>query len=184
LRYYSYLGIHYNLFHKEGIPSGSLVGRALEEKMRRALDRVYELLGLIYPWKDIAAARWTLEHGDGRAKASAAEYLDNMLSGDLRKRLMPIVEDVPVEEKVRKGNVFLKTRVRSAEGTLARLIYDDDPVVAATAIDLVREQKMWSLATDIEEVLAFRDAKDFVVFEAASFALAAHRLGEERPHAI
>jgi AAA family ATP:ADP antiporter len=184
LRYYSYLGIHYNLFQKERIPAGSLVARALEEKMQRALDRVYELLGLIYPWKDVAAARWTLEHGDGRAKAAATEYLDNMLSGELRKRLMPIVEDVPIEEKVHKGNVFLKTRVRSAEGTLARLIYDDDPVVAATAIDLVREQKMWSLASDIEEVLAFRDAKDFVVFEAASFALAAHRLGEERSHAF
>ena len=107
-----------------------------------------------------------------------------MLSRDLRKRLMPIIEDIPIEEKVHKGNVFLKTRVRSAEETLARLIYDDDPVVAATAIDLVREQKMWSLADDIEEVLAFRDAKDFVVFEAASFALASHRLGEERPRAF
>jgi hypothetical protein len=85
---------------------------------------------------------------------------------------------------VHRGNVFLKTRVRSAEGTLARLIYDEDPVVAATAIDLVREQRMWSLAGDIEEVLAFRDAKDFVVFEAASFALAAHRLGEEKPLAF
>ena len=184
LRYYSYLGVHYNLFQKEGIASGSLVGRALEEKMRRALDRVYELLGLIYPWRDIASARWTLEHGEARSKASAAEYLDNMLSRDLRKRLMPIIEDIPIEEKVHKGNVFLKTRVRSAEETLARLIYDDDPVVAATAIDLVREQKMWSLADDIEEVLAFRDAKDFVVFEAASFALASHRLGEEKPRAF
>ncbi len=184
LRYYHYLGVHYGLFQKEGLGSGSLVDRALVEKMQRALDRVYELLGLIYPWKDIAAARWTLEHGVARSKASAAEYLDNMLGGDLRKRLMPIMEDIPIEEKVHRGNVFLKTRVRSTEETLARLIYDDDPVVAATAIDLVREQKMWSLADDIEEVLAFRDAKDFFVFEAASFALAAHRLGEEKPRAF
>ena len=148
------------------------------------MDRLYGLLGLIYPWKDMVAARWTIQHGEGRSRANATEYLDNMLSGDLRKRLMPIIEEMPLKEKVRKGNVFLKTRVRSAEETLTRLIYDDDPVVAATAIDLVREQKLWSLADDIEEVLAFRDVKDFVVFEAASFALAAHRLGEERPDAI
>ena len=50
------------------------------------------------------------------------------------------------------------------------------------AIDLVREQKMWHLAGDLEEVLAFRDAKDFAVFESASNALAAYRLQEE-PHA-
>ncbi len=184
LRYYRYLGIHYNLFEKEGMSTDSLIGRAVEEKMERAMDRLYGLLGLIYPWKDMVAARWTIQHGEGRSRASATEYLDNMLSGDLRKRLMPIIEEMPLEEKVHKGNVLLKTRVRSAEETLARLIYDDDPVVAATAIDLVREQKLWSLADDIEEVLAFRDAKDFVVFEAASFALAAHRLGEERPHAV
>ena len=184
LRYYRYLGIHYNLFEKEGMSTDSLIGRAVEEKMERAMDRLYGLLGLIYPWKDMAAARWTIQHGEGRSRASATEYLDNMLSGDLRKRLMPLIEEMPLEEKVHKGNVFLKTRVRSAEETLARLIYDDDSVVAATAIDLIREQKLWSLADDIEEVLAFRDAKDFVVFEAASFALAAHRLGEERPHAV
>ena len=81
---------------------------------------------------------------------------------------------MPLEEKVRKGNVLIKTRVRDVEEALTRLIYDDDEVVAATAIDMVREQKMWSLADDLEQVLAFRDAKDFAVFEAASYALAAH----------
>ena len=184
LRYYRYFGVHYDLFEKEGLSTDSLIGRAVEEKMRRALDRIYGLLGLIYPWKDMVAARWTIQHGEGRSRASATEFLDNLLSRDLRKRLMPIIEEMPLEEKVRKGNVFLKTRVRSAVETLTRLIYDDDPVVAATAIDLVRERKLWSLADDIEEVLAFRDVKDFVVFEAASFALAAHRLGKERPHAV
>jgi hypothetical protein len=76
---------------------------------------------------------------------------------------------------VRKGNVFLKNRVRGPEETLERLIYDDDPVVAALAIDLVREKKLWSLASDLEQVLQFRDARDFVVFESASYALASYR---------
>jgi hypothetical protein len=78
--------------------------------------------------------------------------------------------------------VFLKNRVRGVEETLERLIYDDDPVVAAEAIDLVRERKLWSLAPDLEEVLQFRDARDFVVFEAASYALAAYRLKTDEPH--
>ena len=78
------------------------------------------------------------------------------------------MDDVPPVERVRKGNVFLKTRVRSIEDTLARLIYDDDAVVAATAIDVIREQKLWSLAPDLEEVLQFRDAKDFAVERGSS----------------
>jgi hypothetical protein len=86
---------------------------------------------------------------------------------------------MPVDEKVRRGNVMLKTRMRDVEETLARLIYDDDPVVAALAIDMVRDGELWSLADDLEQALAFRDAKDFVVFEAASHALAEYRLGKE-----
>ena len=51
--------------------------RRLQEKMSRSVDRVYRLLGLIYPWRDIAAARYAIEHGDGRSRASAIEYVDN-----------------------------------------------------------------------------------------------------------
>ena len=40
----------------------------------------------------------------------SAEYLDNLMSGALRKRVVPIVEDSPIEEKVRRGNVFLKSQ--------------------------------------------------------------------------
>ncbi|MFQ5789344.1 MAG: hypothetical protein ACE5JI_02600, partial [Acidobacteriota bacterium] len=183
-RYFRYLGLHYNLFDMGGLDEHSLVGRALREKLDRAMDRIYGLLGLVYPWKDVMAARWAIKRGEARSRASAVEYLDNMLSGALRKRLMPIIEDMPIEEKVHRGNVLLKTRVRGVEETLTRLIYDEDPVLAATAIDMVREKKLWTLTDDLEQVLAFRDARDFVVFEAASYALAAHRVGESRLHAV
>jgi hypothetical protein len=65
-----------------------------------------------------------------------------------------------------------------------RLIYDEDPALAAAAIDLVREMKLWRLSDDLEQALAFRDVKDFAVFEAASYALAEYRLGREIRHAI
>jgi len=184
LRYFRYLSLDFNLFEKGGMARESLVARAFEEKLSRIQDRLYRLLGLIYPWKDIAAVRWAIAQGDSRARASAAEYLDNILSGALRKRVLPLFDEMPLEDKVRKGNVLLKTRARGVEETLTRLIYDDDPVVAASAIDMVRELGLWSLAEDLEQALAFRDARDFAVFEAASYALAAYRLGEDKVHAV
>src|SRR4029079_12755635 len=141
---------------------------------------VFSLLALIYPWKDIGAAEWTLRHGDPRSRASASEYLDNILTGQLRKRIVPVLEDLPREEKVRRGNVLLRTRPRDVEESLLQLINDDDEVVAASAIDLVAAQQRWSLAEDIEHVLAHRDARDWFVFEAASWALAERRLSAER----
>ena len=104
-RYFSYLSLHYNLVHKDPAAKESLIARALFEKLGRTLDRLYKLLGLLYPWKDISAARWSLEHGDARVKASAAEYLDNLLDSQVRKRVMPVLEDLPIEEKVRRGNL-------------------------------------------------------------------------------
>ena len=126
--------------------------------------------------QDIDAARYTLEHGDARGRSSASEYLDNILSGPLRKVVLPVLEDMPLEERVRRGNVIVKTRPRDVEETLLQLINDEDPVTASAAIDVVREHKLWNLADDVEHVLAHRDARDQDVFEAASWALAANRV--------
>ena len=182
-QYFNYLSLRHNLFGRPGtqvVPPDSLLGLALEQKLDRTLDRIFRLLALIYPWKDISAARWTLKHGDTRARAGALEYLDNLLTGQVRKQVMPVIEEMPLEEKVRRGNVLLKTRPRDVEETLLQLINDDDQVIAAAAIDAVRQHKMWTLADDVEHVLAHRDVRDWYVFEAASWALAERRMPAER----
>lgn len=178
--YFNYLSLHDNLYRRGQLAGDSLLAQALEQKMRRTRDRIYRLLSLLYPWHDIAAAEWTLGHGEARSRASASEYLDNILTGQLRKEIIPVLEDLPIEEKVRRGNVLLRTRPRDVEETLLQLINDDDQVVAATAIDLVRQLQLWALADDVEHVLAHRDAHDWYVFEAASWALAERRMPPER----
>ena len=124
------------------------------------------------------AGRWsTVTRAAARTRRST---LDNLLTGRLRKGLMPLLEDVPRDERIRRGNVLLKTRPRDIEETLLQLINDDDQVVAAAAIDVVRQQKLWSLADDVEHVLAHRDVRDWHVFEAASWALAERRVPTDR----
>ena len=179
-RYFNFLTLHHNLFGGKKLSEDSLLSQGLLEQMARLRNRVFKLLTLLYPPADIDAARWTLENGDGRTRASASEYLDNLLSGPLRKIVLPVLEDMPREERVRRANVILKTRPRDVEETLLQLINDDDPVTAAAAIDVVREQKMWSLAADVEHVLAHRDVQDWYVFEAASWTLAEQRMPAER----
>ena len=178
--YFGYLSLHFNLFGKGRLSADSLLARALEEKMERMVNRTYLMLSLVYPWRDIAAARWALERGDARSRASASEYLDNILTGRLRKQVMGMLEDMPREERVRRANVLLRTRTRDVEETLLQLINDEDQVVAAAAIDVAREQKVTGLADDIEHVLAHRDVRDWYVFEAASWTLAEFRMPVER----
>ena len=180
-RYCRYLTLRYNLVQRDARASRSLLVRALEDKLARALDRIYRLLGLIYPWKDVAAARYTIEHSDARTRAGAIEYMDNLLGGAVRKRVMPLIDDAPMEQKVRHANFFLKTRARDLEDTLAQLVHDeDDQVVAAAAVHFVEERQLWSLIDDLEFAVAQRTVADRYVLEAASWALAAYRLSDER----
>ena len=179
-RHFTYLTLHHNLFVRAGLARDTLLALALEQKATRALDRIYRLLGLLQPWKDVAAARWAIERGDARARAGALEYLDNVLTGALRKRLMPVLDDAPLDEKVRKALASLGSRPRDEEETLLELINDEDEVISASAIDLARARRVWALEADIEHVLAHRDVNDWHVFEAASWALAERRMPEER----
>ena len=106
--YFRCLMRHHDLFVRAALSTEALLATALDEKIGRSVDRIYRLLALLYPWRDVAAARWAVEHGDARARARAFEYLDNVLVGNLRKRLMPALEDLPLQEKVQRGHVILK----------------------------------------------------------------------------
>ena len=181
LRYFDALTLTANLTQAETFGADTLLVRALEEKQRRMRERVFRLLGLMYPRADISDAWFALEHGDARRRASASEYLDNELSGVLRKRVLLMVDDMPEDERVRRTNLMFKTRRRPPEDTLAQLIHDDDQVVAASAIHLTAERGLRQLAGDVEHALTHRDARDWYVFEAASWALAGSRMpAEER----
>jgi AAA family ATP:ADP antiporter len=183
-RYYDYLSLHYNLFHRAKLQSAGLLDAALQEKTSRARDRVFLLLGILFPRRDIAAARWALDHGDAKAKANASEFLDNLLTPSLRKRLMPILEEMPLAERVRKGNLLLRTRERDVEETIVQLINDEDEVVSAAAIDFAGRERLLGLVDDIEHVLAHRDVRDWHVFEAASWTLAGFKLPVDRRRSL
>ncbi len=179
-RAFSALTLHYNLFVAGWLDNGSLLARALREKHARASNRIFNLLGLIYSQGDVAAVRHALKAGDARMRSRAVEYLDNLLEGDVRRRVMLLVEDMPEEERIRKGNVTYRTRLRDVEDTVAQLLHDEDQSIASAAVLLVEERGLWSLADDLEHVLAHRDVRDQDVFEAASWALAANRVQAEK----
>jgi AAA family ATP:ADP antiporter len=167
------LSLRFNLVRDDG--QGSLLDRALQEQIGRSVDRVYRLLGLIFPWRDVAVARRGME-GDARAHARAAEYLDNVLRGPLRRWLMPLLEEAPLEEKAGKANMLLRTHARDVEDTLAQLVHDENETLSAAAIHRVEEKGLRQLDDDLEHVLEHRDAREWLVFETASWARAAQRM--------
>jgi ATP:ADP antiporter, AAA family len=183
-RAFNAVTLHHNLFVLHALDSTSLLARALTEKRERSVQRIFRLLGLIHAADDITAVRTALAGADSRLRSDAAEYLDNLLTGDMGRRVMLLVEDMPDEERIRRGNVIFRTRPRDVEDTVAQLVHDEDPVIAAAAVQLVEQRQMWSLSDDLEQILVHRDPRDWAVFEAASWALAASRMPPERRRAL
>jgi AAA family ATP:ADP antiporter len=171
-RYYNFLTLQHDFTRNAEEQRSLLLGRALQEKLTRTLDRIYRLLGLLYDADDVAAARHTIEHGEPRRRAAAVEYLDNLLKGVVRKRVLPILDETSVAERLRHAYIVLKTRPRDLEDTLARIVHEADPALAAAAVHFIARHHMWSLADDLTFVLRHRAPDDRVLIEAASWALA------------
>ena len=172
-RYCRLLTLRVQLGAQSAASGTSLLSRALDDKLTRSLDRLYRLLALIHPWQDVADARYSIEHGDGRARAAAVEYLDGLLSAHVRRRVIPLIDESPVDDKVIHAHAHLRTRPRDLADTVAQLVHEDDPVVAAAAIWFVEEHRLWALSGDLEHVLAHPPAMSSLVADAAAHALAA-----------
>jgi ATP:ADP antiporter, AAA family len=70
----------------------TLLSKALGEKLSEGLERVFRLLALIYPQTDIHAAFFSITARPA-LRASALEFLDNLIAPPLRARVMPLVEE-------------------------------------------------------------------------------------------
>ncbi len=158
---------------------GRLLARALCEKDARGIDRIYRLLGLIFPWQDIYAARWSIERG-GPARARALEYLDNLLPGALRKRVLPILERSEYGMTTISSKSAPLASAATQTDSLRTLIRDPDPAISAAAVHFVWETKQRQYQNDLETLAVSRNGGDWWVLEAASWALAAFRLSEDR----
>ena len=183
-RYCNVLTLGSNLFPPGSRPddgprerAGTLLERALRELRERLLDRIYRLLGILHGVEDVAAARRAIEGGDARRRARALEYLDNLLPRDVRRRILPLIDETPPADKVVHANNVLGTRPRDVEDTLAQLIHDVNPVIAATAIHYAVGHVPGALDDDLQWVKTHRSSTDPRVNDTALWALSADAPG-------
>ncbi len=66
------------------------------------LKSVFELLSLIYSYSDIRKAYQNICKGEDKAVDYSVELLDNLLKKDMKEFLLPLIENIPLEEKARQ----------------------------------------------------------------------------------
>jgi AAA family ATP:ADP antiporter len=82
---------------EQGVRARKLLVVALEEKLDRNLERIFRLLGLHYPPKDMYDAYLGIKSDKSHLKANAIEFLDNILDPKLKRILIPIVDTSRVD---------------------------------------------------------------------------------------
>lgn len=99
-----------NQYHKllelpESKPEKKRQDEIYEEASRGISDSlmdIFKLLGLLYPYEDIIKAYQNIELGTKESIAYAVELLDNILPKEIKILIFPLVENLTLEERIRK----------------------------------------------------------------------------------
>jgi len=82
----------------------SLLLQMIAERLEDHLRTLFGMLALIHPPEDVWAAWRSLISGRSGERADALEYLDNTLSGDLRRHVFAVIDDSSPAEKLRRAS--------------------------------------------------------------------------------
>ncbi len=82
--------------------------KSLTKNLADSMMNIFKLLGLIYLHEDIFKAYQNLKTGTKDSMAYAVELLDNTLEKEMRDVILPIVEDLPLSQRVRRCRSLLR----------------------------------------------------------------------------
>ncbi|NIM58665.1 MAG: MFS transporter [Candidatus Aminicenantes bacterium] len=104
-RYYQILINSYET--KSEVKRPEMSGK-LSEDLAASMMNIFKLLGLIYPHEDIFRAYQNIRTATKDSIDYAVELLDNILPKDIRDVIFPLIEDLSLEERVKKCRVLFK----------------------------------------------------------------------------
>src|SRR5262249_29523986 len=134
------------------------VGTGLRESMAEEEERIFRLLGLLYPHQDLHSAYLGLKSRDALVHDNALEFLDNILNKNLRDMLVPLIDsDVSVPERVSIANRMTGTKIESREEAITALMGSDDPWLKSCAAYAIGLLKMQGLKPTLEDCLQHPD---------------------------
>jgi AAA family ATP:ADP antiporter len=130
----------------------------LRHSMEQERERIFRLTGLLGHAEDVRSAYEGLSATSAIVRANALELLDNVLSPDLRRLLVPLVDPlVSVAERIQRANRIVGAPVESREEAVEALIASDDPWLRSCGVYAVGALHLTSFAGQIDR---FADADD------------------------
>ncbi len=128
-----------------------LLRDALEVRAQHSLEGIFRLLGIIHPHKAIETIWGNLRSTSSVARANAIEVLDNVLLGDEKRALLPVLEagfELAAEQAVarraldrvlERGDELYPLVRHQPEVWLGQLLEGSDPWLVVCALHAVTE---------------------------------------------
>src|SRR6266478_3750465 len=130
------------------------VARALTESIRQELERIFRLLGLLYPHLDIHSAYLGLQSKNVSVHDNALEFLDNVLKPQLREMLVPLLDGkITVHERARLAQRLVHTKIENQEQAVVALVTCDDPWLRSCGAYAIGTLGMRSLEGELNRCL-------------------------------
>lgn len=152
-----------------GLPDDHLLPEALFVRHQSKLGLAFRLLEIRYPSRTIQLVYTNLDAENKVVRANAIEVVDNLLTKDEVRLLLPLLEDHAFEEKLKAGHELFDLERADPNTWLERLLQDAHPWVVTCTLHLIGERRMLGVKNRIAKHLGARDA---IVRETACFTLA------------
>jgi AAA family ATP:ADP antiporter len=108
---------------------------ALRKSIEQDLERIFRLMKLVSPERDLLAAYHGLQSKDPVSHANALEFLDNTLKPQLRAMLVPLIDsEVTESQRARLADRFLGVKVGSHQEAITALRGSEDPWLQSCAL--------------------------------------------------
>jgi AAA family ATP:ADP antiporter len=140
------------------LASDEPVAKALRESMTQETERIFRLLGLLFPQHDLHSAYYGLQSRDHAVHDNALEFIDNILKPQLRQILVPVLDsDVAIEDRIKIANKLVGASVEQREQAVAALVYSSDPWLKSCGAYAIGSLGIKSLEQALEECLTHED---------------------------
>ena len=150
----------YQIIDAISVPGSTedVVGGALANSLQQELERIFRLLGLLYPHVDLYAVYLGLQSKDRTVYDNALEFLENVLKSALRATLVPLLDGrVTPKERARLANRLVRTKLESREQAVNELVSNEDPWLKTCGAYAIGSFQMKYMAGKLESCLSHAD---------------------------
>lgn len=149
-----------------------IVRRALNREIQNDINHIFMLLAMLYDTRSIQLVKENIESGTAEGVTYAIELLDVFLSEQLKMRILPVLDDLSTNEKIKRLEIFYP-RIQLDENLVLKFLINRDFTQSnrwtkATVLHQIGAQKISEFNMDL---IAQLFNPDTLIRETAAWAL-------------